>query len=50
VPVKRSIPIGNERARGGGGKFVRERKSANILKVMRPLEPYMTGEIADELG
>jgi predicted transcriptional regulator len=32
------------------GEFVQERKPADVLAVMRPLEPYMTSEIADELG
>ena len=30
--------------------FVRERKPADVLAVMKPLETYMTSEIADELG
>ncbi|SIR88829.1 hypothetical protein SAMN05421858_4360 [Haladaptatus litoreus] len=32
------------------GKFVQERKPADVFEVMEPLEPYMTSEIADELG
>jgi DNA-binding MarR family transcriptional regulator len=33
-----------------GCEFGQERKSADVLEVMEPLEPYMTSEIAEEFG
>lgn len=45
----RTVPNGAERAQGEGGEFVRERKLADVLEIMEPLEPYMTSEIAEEL-
>ncbi|ODR80258.1 hypothetical protein BG842_06165 [Haladaptatus sp. W1] len=44
----KNLDRGCERARGEGGEFVQERKPADVLAVMKPLERYMTCEIAEE--
>jgi hypothetical protein len=46
---KQMFNIGT-RARGEGSKFVQDRKTADVLAVMVPLEPSMTSEVTDELG
>ncbi len=38
------------RARGEGSKYVQDRKTTDAFEVVEPLEPYMTSEIAEELG
>ncbi len=40
----------NERPRNESGEYVQEHTEEAVLEVMKPLEPYMTSEIADELG
>ncbi|WP_227380909.1 hypothetical protein [Haladaptatus halobius] len=40
----------DERARNESGEYVQEHTEEAVLEVMKPLEPYMTAEIADELG
>ncbi len=40
----------DERARNESGEYVQEHTEEAVLEVMKPLEPYMTSEIADELG
>ncbi|MFB9809505.1 hypothetical protein ACFFQF_32535 [Haladaptatus pallidirubidus] len=40
----------DKRARNASGEYVQEHTEEAVLEVMSPLEPYMTAEIADELG
>ncbi|WP_231189020.1 hypothetical protein [Haladaptatus sp. DYF46] len=40
----------DERPRNESGEYVQEHTEEAVLEIMKPLEPYMTSEIADELG
>ncbi len=45
-----SMTENDERPRNESGEYVQEHTEEAVLEVMKPLEPYMTSEIADELG
>ena len=42
--------MGENRPRNDSGQYVTTRSSDDVLAAMEPLEPYTTGELADNLG
>ena len=42
--------MGENRPRNGSGQYVTTRSPDDVFAVMEPLEPYTTGELADNLG
>jgi DNA-binding MarR family transcriptional regulator len=42
--------MGEHRPRNESGQYVATRSPDDVLTVMEPLEPYTTGELADNLG
>ena len=44
------VCMGENRPRNDSGQYVTTRSSDDVLAAMEPLEPYTTGELADNLG
>jgi len=42
--------MGENRPRNDSGQYVTTRSPDDVLAAMEPLEPYTTGELADDLG
>ena len=42
--------MGENRPRNDSGQYVTTRSPDDVLTIMEPLEPYTTGELADNLG